>query len=673
MDNKEDYLDALTAYSRNPTPEIPPILEQYLNGVAKNGETLFHWQLLKPLIVGKMEKVIGELKKGLSSEIIPTRPNVENVRFEVMHGRIMESLQKFNGAPFTIQRLCELLIDPKQHYKRSDKFMRGLEKNVLVVSTVDPFGKKIVSESVNKHLVNGMDTNGSPFFPRDSNISSNLPPVPGWVTSAVTVPPRNTSSPNLGSFEDQKPTQVPPQDANLTTNGVASGLVSSLYTDNGEQPLAVHAEEVVEETIVTMDPTEVGPVATDGGEAMAEDEEEEEIGGDDTNASSTSSSSSSSEDLSPSDAVESTTESKEQVSPRDSSIRPWASIANVGENKKEINAIVANSESNSENCPDVCTSESSKQLTPAKACADLASPSPQPSDSLDQSFGFEPTALKNKNENKENLTTDISQQVSKSVGVVSSESAVADQVNPDAAEEISPESQSHVRTYAEVAASASRISEVEPIHNSVAGLERLVDSVETKSLPARVNISQSLPLITQSDSPSSSLDSDEPRAKRFKFSNEPSTTSEVPVTELVASSSELSTLAEPDLPLSDGHSLSSDITTSVCDDRRLADTTNGDAALPDIVTSNRTSEQTIENLTDVSCSSEDAESLTSSSVELGGGDTVGQSREDLTSSPPSHLSSSSDSQGFDVCGDTLRKTNEKQDESVSEEEISSQP
>ena len=32
------------------------------------------------------------------------------------------------SAPFTIQRLCELLTDPKKHYKRTDKFLRGIEK-----------------------------------------------------------------------------------------------------------------------------------------------------------------------------------------------------------------------------------------------------------------------------------------------------------------------------------------------------------------------------------------------------------------------------------------------------------------------------------------------------------------------------------------------------------------
>ena len=38
---------------------------------------------------------------------------------------------------FTVQRLAELLTTPRRHYKRTDKFMRALEKNMLIVSTVE--------------------------------------------------------------------------------------------------------------------------------------------------------------------------------------------------------------------------------------------------------------------------------------------------------------------------------------------------------------------------------------------------------------------------------------------------------------------------------------------------------------------------------------------------------
>lgn len=44
-------------------------------------------------------------------------------------------------TPFTIQRICELLTEPRKHYTRPDKFLRGFEKVCLVVSTVDCHGK----------------------------------------------------------------------------------------------------------------------------------------------------------------------------------------------------------------------------------------------------------------------------------------------------------------------------------------------------------------------------------------------------------------------------------------------------------------------------------------------------------------------------------------------------
>lgn len=44
---------------------------------------------------------------------------------------LFERFDSFQAAPFTIQRLCELLTDPKKHYSRLDKFMRALEKNIL--------------------------------------------------------------------------------------------------------------------------------------------------------------------------------------------------------------------------------------------------------------------------------------------------------------------------------------------------------------------------------------------------------------------------------------------------------------------------------------------------------------------------------------------------------------
>ena len=81
-------------------------------------------------------------------------PNVDMFKFPEMKQRIFEQLDSYSGIPFTMQvlpqtppllqgsptfqrtlcftpppqRLCELLTQPRRHYKRVDKFMRGLEK-----------------------------------------------------------------------------------------------------------------------------------------------------------------------------------------------------------------------------------------------------------------------------------------------------------------------------------------------------------------------------------------------------------------------------------------------------------------------------------------------------------------------------------------------------------------
>lgn len=64
--------------------------------------------------------------------------NCKPFDYEEMKAELLKGIDWFNEAPFTIQRLCELLCYPEKHYARTDKFMRGIEKNILVVSTLEP-------------------------------------------------------------------------------------------------------------------------------------------------------------------------------------------------------------------------------------------------------------------------------------------------------------------------------------------------------------------------------------------------------------------------------------------------------------------------------------------------------------------------------------------------------
>lgn len=107
----------------------------------------------------------------------PPNPNVEYIPFDEMKERILKIVTGFNGIPFTIQRLCELLTDPRRNYTGTDKFLRGVEKNVMVVSCVCPSSEKNNSNSLNR--MNGvMFPGNSPNYTDRSNINGPGTPRP---------------------------------------------------------------------------------------------------------------------------------------------------------------------------------------------------------------------------------------------------------------------------------------------------------------------------------------------------------------------------------------------------------------------------------------------------------------------------------------------------------------
>lgn len=64
-------------------------------------------------------------------------PNVEKFNLENSRDEILELIASFNEPPFTIQRICELLYSPFKYYDRISTFLRGLEKNLRVISSND--------------------------------------------------------------------------------------------------------------------------------------------------------------------------------------------------------------------------------------------------------------------------------------------------------------------------------------------------------------------------------------------------------------------------------------------------------------------------------------------------------------------------------------------------------
>lgn len=156
--NRETVLDELNDFEKR-SNEISPVLEEYLQKIAKSGDTMFPWNKLKPLFKRKLELVLTDFYESCPTDNLPPLPNVENFKYDVLKAKILEAVDSFESAPFTIQRLCELVTDPRRHYKRTDKFMRGVEKNILVVSTVEPrspFRNEVYNNNNASLIVNGL-------------------------------------------------------------------------------------------------------------------------------------------------------------------------------------------------------------------------------------------------------------------------------------------------------------------------------------------------------------------------------------------------------------------------------------------------------------------------------------------------------------------------------------
>ncbi|XP_036956707.1 serine/threonine-protein phosphatase 4 regulatory subunit 2-B isoform X1 [Acanthopagrus latus] len=161
--------EALRDFDKKAKQEPCPLLEQFLCHIAKTGETMVQWSQFKNYFLFKLEKVMDDFRASAPEQRGPANPNVESIPFEDMKERILKIVKGYNGIPFTIQRLCELLTEPKRNYTGTDKFLRGVEKNVMVVSCVHPTSEKNGCSAVNR--MNGvmLPGNTSAFTERKVN------------------------------------------------------------------------------------------------------------------------------------------------------------------------------------------------------------------------------------------------------------------------------------------------------------------------------------------------------------------------------------------------------------------------------------------------------------------------------------------------------------------------
>ncbi|KAI0079895.1 PPP4R2-domain-containing protein [Panus rudis PR-1116 ss-1] len=123
---------------------------------------------------------------------------------------ICKLLDGLEGAPFTIQRVCELLLHPQRHYKYIGKYLRAVEKTLLVTSTWDAFPAGVQgtsASSVGPSIVStsALSTPSTPMFSPipflhdDARSHSKSPPPSPLALAAVENGGTSTTTPHAGA------------------------------------------------------------------------------------------------------------------------------------------------------------------------------------------------------------------------------------------------------------------------------------------------------------------------------------------------------------------------------------------------------------------------------------------------------------------------------------------
>ncbi|CAN0144532.1 unnamed protein product, partial [Discosporangium mesarthrocarpum] len=122
-----------SAAASNPkaVPPIPSELEHVLEEMAKTGVPYYSWAGLKELLSAKLAEVVGALEKETGFQA-----GGDGKQFKQRREELESSLRRFDAAPFTLQRLAEILREPRRQYACTHKLMNGLERLLSVSSTL---------------------------------------------------------------------------------------------------------------------------------------------------------------------------------------------------------------------------------------------------------------------------------------------------------------------------------------------------------------------------------------------------------------------------------------------------------------------------------------------------------------------------------------------------------
>ncbi|KAK9136989.1 hypothetical protein Sjap_007583 [Stephania japonica] len=124
-------------------------VNEVLEVIAATGKFWHDWDTLKSLLSFRLKQVLAEYPEAQMS--IDEQNSLRGETYMELVTRLDEALLCFiEGPPFTLQRLCEILLDARSIYPNLSKLALALEKNLLVTSTLrmstDPYPSALASK-----------------------------------------------------------------------------------------------------------------------------------------------------------------------------------------------------------------------------------------------------------------------------------------------------------------------------------------------------------------------------------------------------------------------------------------------------------------------------------------------------------------------------------------------
>ncbi len=87
----------------------------------------YPWPLLKPLVAHLLGDVVEQYASTAKVEVGPALPLSGGESAEELRARLLQLLDGFEDeAPFTVQRLAEVLLEPEKQYARLDKLVTAI-------------------------------------------------------------------------------------------------------------------------------------------------------------------------------------------------------------------------------------------------------------------------------------------------------------------------------------------------------------------------------------------------------------------------------------------------------------------------------------------------------------------------------------------------------------------